>query len=153
MSQTDSDLDEQVARLVFRWKWMSWLGMPAKGTPGYPTECRIQAFVSPETLAAPRWLAFLADRELQVASGDEPLHYWYCSSRGPEYPPPYSQSADILVLEEVRNNWPHERGRLFGEALERMWLDRWENTCTPLRGWALYELGDYSRAAIEVLKP
>ncbi len=152
MSQTDSDLDQQVAQLVFRWKWMSWIGTPVRGTPGYPDDCRIRQFVSPKSLSDPRWIEHWADRELRVASGDEPLHYRYCSGHGPETYPSYSHSGDILVLKEVRTYWPHKRGALFCEALERIWLNRWENTCTPAIGWVLYELGDYSRAAVEVLR-
>lgn len=147
----DSELTQQAAELVFRWKWVSWIGTPTRGTPGYPSHCRIREFISPERLASPRWIEFWADKELQVAKGDEPLSYAYCSSQGGECPPRYSGRDDILVLVEVRTYWPHKRGDLFCRALERIWVDRWEITCTRHRGWVLYKQGDYSRAAVEVL--
>ena len=146
-----ADLSEEVARQLFGWKWMSWVDTPVKEAPGYPAKCRIRQFVSPRTIADRRWISFWAERELRDATGDEPLSYRYCSSMGPERCPHYGGADDILVLEEVRSKWSPERVALFLEALRVTWIDRGRADDTSWMEWGLYEPGDYSRAAIEVI--
>jgi len=89
MWQTTS-LDRAIAEELFGWKWWSWVGIPIRGTPGYPTKTRVRQFVSPEQLADKRWEKFLEASEGAPATGDEPLDYSYCSSQGGEWVPHFS---------------------------------------------------------------
>lgn len=148
----DQNLDEQVAVNMFGWKWMSWMGTPTHSTPGYPKACRVRQLFSPKLFTGDLWVEFWKSREGRDATGDEALSYRYSSSRGPERVPRFGGSEDILVLEEVRTNWPTKRVDLFREVLEQIWLSRWENNHTPWTKWVLYEPGDYSRAALNVLE-
>lgn len=78
-----AELDALVAKRLFGWRWMSYVGVPIKGTPGYPKKCRVRDFMSPKRMADDRWQAMLRDNESRPATGDEPLAYHYCSSQGP----------------------------------------------------------------------
>ena len=62
------------------YKWMSFDGIPTRGTEGYPQRQRVRQLMSPEQLASPRWQEFLQQNNGREADGDEPLSYSYCSS-------------------------------------------------------------------------
>ncbi len=84
------ELDDHIAETFYGWRWMAWVATPIRGTPGYPRECRVRAFISPEQIAATSsWPVFRVS-DGGPAKGDEPLHYWYCSSQFPCAPDAYS---------------------------------------------------------------
>lgn len=147
-----SELDRQVAEKVFGWKWLSWIGIPVHSAPNYPVQCRIRSFVSPETRANSDWIWFWEGRDVRAATGNEPLAYRYCSSQPGELPPCYHGCDDIKVLEEVRTKWTRKRVDLFLVELARIWGERGKPYSTAWMAWALYERGDYSRAALTVLE-
>ncbi len=138
----------QVASEIFGWKWMSWDGTPVRGTPNYPMQCRVRAFTSPETMKDAHWLARMSGKALQEANGSEPLSYAHCSSMGPEWVPHFDGAEDYLVLQYVRKKWSRAKLELFSSALAGIWGGRGESQGKSWMAWVLYELGDYSRAAI-----
>jgi hypothetical protein len=144
--------NHQVAEALFGWKWMSWFGIPTHGTPGYPAKCRVREFMSPKVMASKRWLEHFAAFDGAEATGDEALAYSYCSSQGGECVPSYFGSEDYLVLDHVRSTWDRERLKAFTVALAGMWGERGGDERAWL-AWGLYELGDYSRAALAVVEP
>jgi hypothetical protein len=77
-------LDEIILIQVLGWKWISFIGIPIKGTEGYPKECRVRQFFPPSQLKA--WKEHLEKHEGRDADGTEPLSY-YGSSQGPGIPP------------------------------------------------------------------
>lgn len=81
------NLTNTVLTEVLGWKWMSYVGVPVKGTAGYPAKCRVRKLMSPKTLKSHDWVAFLLTHEGREADMTEPLDYSYCSSQGPERPP------------------------------------------------------------------
>jgi hypothetical protein len=137
-----NELDEEVAKKIFGWRWMSWVGIPVKGTPGYPARCRIRQFMSPDTMRNQRWLDFWNRSdvgEVREATGDEPLSYCYCSSQGCEIPPDYSGADDIVVLSWARQTWPKNS-------------PEWQAFSSAFGLACDYNPGDYSRAALAVQK-
>ena len=80
-------IDELILTQVLGWKWMSFVGIPVRGTEGYPQEMRVRELFSPKRLESMDWQRYLANREGNEADGTEPLSYRYCSSVGPERPP------------------------------------------------------------------
>lgn len=152
MSESDIELNHLVAEQLFGWKWISWVSRPTRSHPNYPVECRCRRFFSPELLAdGTQWKEYLANHDSQEADGEEPLDYSYCSANGPEMVPDYFGRDDILVLQHVRADWPRKRVEAFTGALAMMWGERGKPAHTSWMAWALYEPGDYSRAALIVL--
>ena len=74
------DLDEELAIRLLGWKWMSFVSIPVKGTPGYPAQCRVRQLMSAKQLKMKEWQRALDETEGREATGDEPLAYTYCSS-------------------------------------------------------------------------
>ena len=91
-----TDLDHAVAEELFGWKWMAFKGIPIRDAPGYPEKCRVRRFISPESLKNKRWKEYFAETNGAPATGEEPLSYCYCSSRGPEMVPHFSGHADAV---------------------------------------------------------
>lgn len=89
-------LDELILTRILGWKWISFIGIPAEGTPGYPGECRVRELISPKDLRSKRMQEYLAARDCRDADGNEPLSSRYCSSMGP----PRQVRLLILVDEE-----------------------------------------------------
>jgi hypothetical protein len=145
--------NHQVAEALFGWKWMSWFGIPIHGTPAYPAKCRVREFMSPKTMSSKRWQSFFAQHDGVEATGDEALAYSYCSSQGGERVPSYFGSEDYLVLQHVRANWPREMLEQFTSILAETWGKRGKAAGQAWLAWGLYELGDYSRAALAVVEP
>ncbi len=83
----DHGMDEEIAVRLFGWKWMSYVGIPIRGTEGYPKECRVRELFSPTQLKMPEWIEHFAKHEGREAEGTEPLAYCYCSSSGWTVPP------------------------------------------------------------------
>jgi len=81
------DLDELVLTRVLGWKWMSWIDIPERGTPGYPRKMRVRQLLSPKQLKDPKWIRLLEERDARDADGTEPFSYAYGSSAGPAQPP------------------------------------------------------------------
>lgn len=90
------DLTEAVLTQLLGWKWMSYVGTPVKGTPGYPAKQRVRQLFSPAMLKADGWKEYLQQTEGREADMTEPLDYCYCSSNGPAIPP------RILILVDER---------------------------------------------------
>ncbi len=137
----NQEVNKRIARELFGWRWMSWIGIPTKGTPGYPKECRVRQLLSPvamEKRGSDYWRAYLADRDWRDADGSEPLAYCYCSSMGPEMVPDFGGEDDVKVLVQVRKLWKKHstQWRYFRGCL------------SPAEN---YRVGDYSCAAIVVL--
>ena len=139
---TGAELNEAVAKTIFGWRWLSWIGIPVKGTPGYPKPCRVRQFMSPDAMRNQRWLDFWKRPdvgEVREADGTEPLSYVYCSSQGMETPPMYSGWEDTLIIRWVREHWPNKSPE----------YEAFASIVGPVRD---YEPGDYSRAALTVLE-
>jgi hypothetical protein len=81
------DLTEELAIRLLGWKWMSFVGIPTRGTEGYPRECRVRRLFSPQELKDKRLKDYFQKHDLAEATGEEPLSYAYCSSQGPAIPP------------------------------------------------------------------
>lgn len=75
---------ELLAKELFGWKWMRYIGIPTRGTPGYSKKMPVRQFMSPETVAEWRKDSRFAD--MVEADGTEPLSYCYCSSQGSGWP-------------------------------------------------------------------
>ena len=90
------NLHEQVLTQVLGWKWVSYIGVPVRGTAGYPAKCRVRSLMSPKTLKTENWIEYLKTHEGADADMTEPLEYSYCSSMGPEIPP------RIMILVDER---------------------------------------------------
>lgn len=88
------DLDERVAMEIFGWKWMPFVGVPVRRTPGYPKKCRVRRLFSQEYFKSDVWKRYLEEHGGEPATGDELLDYSYCSSQGGTCVPPYSESLD-----------------------------------------------------------
>jgi len=98
-----SDLDYCVAEELFGWKWLAYLGIPVRDTPGYPNKVLVRQFFSPGIEANKHWLDYFAHKGggFQPATGDEPLSYRYCSSQGPEMVPYFSGHQEAMrAMEE-----------------------------------------------------
>ena len=134
MTKTQVELNEQMAERLFGWKWMSWRGIPAKDTPGYPRKCRVRQFLSPEELGTTRWRSRLQVYEGREADRLEVLSYAYCSSCVPSY----FTTDDYLVLARVRELWPAGS-------------PKYEVFAGHLAPAEDYRRGDYSRAVLSVL--
>lgn len=81
------ELDETVLTEVLGWKWIAFVGVPVKGTDGYPEKQRVRQLFSPKQLKSKQWIKILDQNDGRPATGDEPLAYCYCSSAGPAIPP------------------------------------------------------------------
>jgi len=139
---TDRELDILIAEMM-GWRWVSFIDIPVRGTPGYPQECRVRRFFPPETLADEEWKSYLQKHDARDATGDEPLHYAYCSSMGPAFPlsPSTSAGDDYQVLQWVRENWEPEK------LTDGSWISFQCKVASC--GW-MYTPGDWSRAALAV---
>lgn len=91
-------LDEELAIRLLGWKWMSFIGIPVKGTSGYPAKCRVRQLFSAAQLKAKSWREFFEEWEGCEATGDEPLAYGYCSSQSSCVPLP----RFTIMVEERR---------------------------------------------------
>lgn len=100
------DIDEFIAEKLLGWKWIAYKGIPVRGTPGYPDQCVVRRFASPQLLANEKWAGIL-DRSggYTDATGDEPLAYCYCSSQGPELPPMYELALTTVRQLEQLPGW------------------------------------------------
>lgn len=67
----EHEMDEELAIKLLGWRWMAFDGVPVKGTPGYPESQTVRALLPPSM-----------QKGRQVANGNEPLAYSYCSSYG-----------------------------------------------------------------------
>lgn len=83
----DHGLNEVILTRVLRWKWVSFIGTPVRGTVGYPSKCRVRQLLSPEQLKSPEWIGHLDKLEAREADGTEPLAYAHGSSQGLAVPP------------------------------------------------------------------
>ena len=81
-------MTEELAVRLLGWKWMSFVGIPVKGTEGYPAKCRVRQLMSAEQLKSKEWQKHFQDHEGADATGDEPLTYTYCSSGRRDVPLP-----------------------------------------------------------------
>lgn len=90
-------LNEYLAITLLGWKWVSFVGIPVKGTEGYPKKCRVRQLLSKKQLESESWQDKLSVNEGRDAIGDEPLAYTYCSSQGSDARVP---RFTILVDEE-----------------------------------------------------
>lgn len=77
------DMHEELAIRLLGWKWVSFVGIPVRGTDGYPTPCRVRQLFSKEQIERETFKTWLRDNQGANASGLEPLSYAYCSSSGP----------------------------------------------------------------------
>lgn len=136
---TNREIDERIAIHLFSWEWMSWHGIPIRGTPGYPVKCRVRGFLNPETIAGEAWQTCFAKNSGRHASGKEPLCYSYCSSQGGCHVPEFHGADDIRVLERVRELWPRES-------------EEWRQFEAALPAITDYQQGAFSRAALLVLR-
>ena len=82
------DMAEELAIRLLGWKWMSFVGVPVKGTEGYPNKCRVRQLMSAAQLNGKEWREYFRDHEGADATGDEPLAYTYCSSGRSDAPLP-----------------------------------------------------------------
>jgi hypothetical protein len=89
---TDRQLDYTVAEQIFGWRWLTYHGVPVRGTPGYPEQCAVREFFPPHAKGFD---------EMQLATMSEPLSYAYGSSVPPHYVPNYSGSYDSAHCVEV----------------------------------------------------
>lgn len=111
-------LNQLIAVEVFGWRWISFVGVPVRGSPGYPKKCRIRRFVSPELLVSERWMKhFERVGGYSDAVGDEPLDYSYCSSQGPELCPDFV--GHFFACNEVMQhpNWPKVRDTVLSATI------------------------------------
>jgi len=90
------NLTETVLTQILGWKWMSYIGTPVKGTPGYPAKQRVRQLFSPNQLRTAGWSEVFEQAEGREADMTEPLDYCYCSSAGPAIPP------RIMILVDER---------------------------------------------------
>jgi hypothetical protein len=133
-----------LAEQLFGWKWISWHGIPVRGTPRYPTKCRVRQLLSPEKAADPAWRDCLGHRadEKREAVGTEALAYAYGSNTGiaADNVPHYTTTAsdDYYVLEQARAIWKAS--------------GQWADFVGHLPLIEHYLPGDYSRAAILVIR-
>lgn len=133
-----------VASRLFGWRWISYIGIPMRGSPGYPSKQRVRQFLSPESLARPEWQSLLRDHEqgdpngARDADGTEPLSYSYCSSQGPTRVPDFGGREDDMSLKWARKRW-------------RKQSDEWELFHALCPHACDYQPGDYSRAVLAVL--
>jgi hypothetical protein len=107
-----SDLDYLIAEEIFGWKWLAYIGIPVRGTPGYPQTCRVRRFFPPETLSQESYEKWAVEHEAGPATGAEPLDYAYCSSCGPAPVPHFSGHAEAARMLEKEL---HKRGRTIWE--------------------------------------
>lgn len=107
--RANASLDELIAQHLYGWKWISYVGIPIKGTPDYPKQCRVRYFAPPRMLASKEWREYLSVHEVSDATGDEPLAYDYCSSAGYDLPPSFSNSESkclrVLVKAMQAGGW------------------------------------------------
>lgn len=80
MRVIEHNMAEELAIRLLGWKWVSFVGIPVKGTEGYPNKCRVRQLMSAAQLKNKEWQAYLQDHQGADATGDEPLAYTYCSS-------------------------------------------------------------------------
>ena len=135
---TNREIDERIALELFGWRWVSWIDIPIKRTPGYPKVCRVRQLLPPKALADKRWKEHWAQPAGRDADGSEPLAYCYCSSSGPEFVPDFLGEDDVKVLIQVRKLWQKDGFQ-------------WKYFRGCLRPAEAYRVGDYSRAVIMVL--
>jgi hypothetical protein len=113
------ELDERVAIELFGWKWLAYLSVPARGTPGYPKKCRVRSLSSPEKVADERWQRYWAREGVDVAdaTGDEPHEY------DGAFLPAYSTdiSAAFSVVERMREKDFHFELTAFDELHGKTW--------------------------------
>jgi hypothetical protein len=96
-----TNLDYAVAEELFGWRWMTCKGIPVRGTPDYPKECRVRRFYPPETLANKQWQEYFAEQGgIEPSTGKEPLDYSYCSSQGPACVPHFSGDHNAIAQME-----------------------------------------------------
>lgn len=94
--------NEQNAIVNHGYKWISWLDIPRKGTPGYPEEIRVRQLMSPGQLNSDRWKAYWAKREGRYAVGSEPLSYAYYSSGGGVEMYPVATEEELKTLVDFK---------------------------------------------------
>ena len=135
---TNQEINERIATELFGWRWVSWVGIPTKGTPHYPAPCRVRQFISPGHITPVAWQQRVDEAGGRDADGTEPLSYRYCSSLGPEMVPEFQGKDDVQVLIQVRKLWKKNSAQ-------------WKCFRECLRPAEDYRVGDYSLAAIEVL--
>ena len=85
----DSELNEKIAEIYFGWKWVSYVGVPIRGTPNYPQKTRVRMFLSPKQQASEAMANWVKEYDARDADGTEPLAYDYCSSHSYAVPPPH----------------------------------------------------------------
>ena len=117
-------LDEWVAEAIFGWKWMSFIGIPVKGTPGYPKEMRVRQLMSPKQLRMPEWERHFQLHDAREADGFEPLAYCYCSMGASNALVPHFSghlSAVAMMEKEVRDRglWDKYRTQLWAQVTEQ----------------------------------
>ena len=96
-------------------RWMSWVGIPIRGTANYPEKQRVRQLLSPEQLASERWTTHLAENDGREAEGHEPLAYSYCSSGCNVEPVPDVINNELSVdlsraVHEACDSAPHDIG-------------------------------------------
>lgn len=127
---------ERLAIELFGWRWISFIGIPVRGTEGYPAKMRVRRLLSPEVI--PAWMSS-TKHEAADATGDEPLCYAYCSSGGgPLMPECLAHRDDYGILAQARNAWK-------GNSPE------WPAFLGALPECSEYKNGDFRRAAIAAL--
>lgn len=95
-------IDYDIAEKFFGWKWIAYDGTPVRSAPGYPKECRVKRFFSPETLANQNWGDHLKKSSSAAPVGDEALDYAYESTMHPQYPPQFSSDWNAVAKLEHR---------------------------------------------------
>ena len=102
-----TDLDYLVAMELFGWRWLAWHGRPTHSAPDYPRERMVRRFFPPDSELDPSWMDYFKEVSHVPATGDEPLAYCYCSSRGP-HPVPHFSSDDGAIRDMEKEI--HKRG-------------------------------------------
>lgn len=113
-----AEVNQLIAMKLFGWKWIAFIGCPVRGTEGYPENCKVRQFVSPELLANKKWKAFFESvGGFTDATGEEPLAYCYCSSRGPEFYDDFVQHFVECQKMMEHPNWPKVRDAVLSNTV------------------------------------
>ena len=133
----ESDVrNEWIAEHVMGWLWIAYW-------KGAKRDTRVRALFEPT-----KFNGLLNDPSCPwgciTATGDEPAELFV----GPQYSE--DANADMLVLQTVRQSWPHERTNAFVNALGTI---RWprSNVSVAFSLELFAEPGDYSHAAFLAL--
>lgn len=121
----ETPMTEEIAIEHFGFVWMSWIGVPVRGTPGYAErlKVRVRQLMSPEQMQLPGWKDHFSNprNEARAADGSEPLAYAYCSSA--------CNVAQLPSMAEAGRKWAMEIvPQLFAE-LDRCYRETASHTC------------------------